>query len=359
MNIKGKAINLEELSGVLDLMLNNKADKEILRSLFIWGMPGIGKTEFIKAYCIKKDLEYAYCAPAQFEEMGDFHGLPYVDGEKMLYKKPSWVPDNTKKQGVLLLDDFNRADIRIIKGLMQLIQYREISSWSIPKDWIIVCTGNPENELFSTTSFDSAIMSRFMHVTLNWNHKIWAKWALEKGINPNFINFVLNHPETLENGEITSPRTITTFFSMIEGLKPIKEHLNIIEILGLGLLDSETVASFIYFINNISQRIVEPKVLLNIYDENLINDYVDELLTSDEGVRLDLINTFFERLVIYLEETPNRVFKSENLASFISHKIIPNDFRTRMYLELNKYENPTIKKALKNKIVTNAISKAN
>ena len=53
MNIKGKAINLEELSGVLDLMLHNKADKEILRSLFIWGVPGIGKTEFIKAYCIK------------------------------------------------------------------------------------------------------------------------------------------------------------------------------------------------------------------------------------------------------------------------------------------------------------------
>ena len=59
MNIKGKAINIEELSGVLDLMLLNKADKEILRSLFIWGMHGIGKTEFIKAYCIKKDLEYA------------------------------------------------------------------------------------------------------------------------------------------------------------------------------------------------------------------------------------------------------------------------------------------------------------
>ena len=84
--------------------------------------------------------------------------------------------------------------------------------------------------------------------------------------------------------------------------------------------------------------------------ENLINKYVEELLTSDEGVRLDLINTFFERLVIYLEKTPNKVFKSENLASFVSHKLIPNDFRTRMYLELNTYENSTIKKALKNKL---------
>ena len=64
-------------------------------------------------------------------------------------------------------------------------------------------------------------------------------------------------------------------------------------------------------------------------------------------------------MVIYLEKTPNKVFKSENLLSFVSHKLIPNDFRTRMYLELNTHENLTIKKALKDKIVTNAISKAN
>jgi len=39
--------------------------------------------------------------------------------------------------------------------------------------------------------------------------------------------------------------------------------------------------------------------------------------------------------------------QNQNLVRFVSHKLIPNDFRTRMYLELNKYENTTVKKALK------------
>jgi len=42
----------------------------------IWGSHGIGKTSLIKEFAHRNGWKFRYCAPAQFEEMGDLHGLP-------------------------------------------------------------------------------------------------------------------------------------------------------------------------------------------------------------------------------------------------------------------------------------------
>ena len=70
--------------------------------------------------------------------MGDLHGLPVrldpnpdVQGdESTVYMPPDWVPkEDDEGPGILLLDDLNRADDRILRGLMQLIQEFEMFSW--------------------------------------------------------------------------------------------------------------------------------------------------------------------------------------------------------------------------------------
>lgn len=42
----------------------------------IWGNHGLGKTQLVTEYAREKGWGLAYCAPAQFEEMGDLHGIP-------------------------------------------------------------------------------------------------------------------------------------------------------------------------------------------------------------------------------------------------------------------------------------------
>jgi len=93
----------------------------------IWGSHGIGKTSLIKEFAHRNGWKFRYCAPAQFEEMGDLHGLPVthdpdpeVHGdETTIYLPPDWVPKADESgPGILLLDDINRADDRILRGLM-------------------------------------------------------------------------------------------------------------------------------------------------------------------------------------------------------------------------------------------------
>ena len=58
------------------------------------------------------------------------------------------LPIGSKDEGpgILLLDDINRADDRILRGCMQLLQNFELTSWKLPPKWQIVATANPEGE---------------------------------------------------------------------------------------------------------------------------------------------------------------------------------------------------------------------
>ena len=134
----------------------------------IWGSHGIGKTAVVKSFAERNGWKFRYCAPAQFEEMGDLHGLPVrhdpdasVTGdETTIYMPPEWVPkDGDEGPGILLLDDINRADDRILRGIMQLLQEFEMFSWTLPSKWQIVCTANPEGGDYAVTTMDDAMVT--------------------------------------------------------------------------------------------------------------------------------------------------------------------------------------------------------
>jgi len=57
----------------------------------------------------------------------------------MSYCPPEWICGSSTG-GILLLDDWNRADIRFIQAVMELIDRQQYISWSLPKDWHIILT---------------------------------------------------------------------------------------------------------------------------------------------------------------------------------------------------------------------------
>jgi MoxR-like ATPase len=108
--------------------------------------------------------------------------------------------------GILLLDDLNRADDPILRGLMQLLQNFEMFSWTLPNKWQIVCTANPEDSDYSVTPMDDAMLTRMLHVSLRFDVRAWAAWALRHGVDSRGVDFVLTYPE-LVSGQRTTPRS--------------------------------------------------------------------------------------------------------------------------------------------------------
>ena len=56
-----------------NLALQNKGKRGT--PVCIWGTHGLGNNA--SSEFAKNNWQLAYCAPAQFEEMGDLHGIPY------------------------------------------------------------------------------------------------------------------------------------------------------------------------------------------------------------------------------------------------------------------------------------------
>jgi hypothetical protein len=303
----------------------------------IWGMHGIGKTEIVNDFAKDTGFRFVYIAPAQFEEMGDLVGMPRIEstekGSATRFVAPNWVPIE-EGPGILLIDDVNRADDRILRGIMQLLQNYELVSWQLPQKWIIVLTANPDGGDYSVTTMDDAMITRMMHISLEFNAKVWASWAERKGIDPRGINFVLSYPEIV-NGRRTTPRSLVQFFQSIKTITDLKKNLEMVKMLADGCLEKETAIAFINFINMDMDKLVSPEDILGTPEFKMIDGRLKDLVDG-QTKRMDILSVIITRLVNFVKfnkkELSNKEF--DNVKNFILLPYIPNDLRLSMAQDL-------------------------
>jgi len=294
----------------------------------IWGTHGLGKTHIAKAFAKDRGWEFVDVPVAQFEEMGDLHGLPremdptpekpMSGDEYTVYLPPHWVPKE-EGPGILLLDDFNRADDRILRGIMQLLQNFQLTSWELPSKWQIVATANPEGGDYSVTPLDDAMLTRMIHSTLEFDVKDWAKWADGAKLDKRGISFVLTHPEAI-TFKRTTPRTLDQFFRQIENIKDLEKEEDLVRNLGMGTLDDVTIAAFMSFVRDDLTELIEPEEILSAENFSEIEKRLEKLsIDKDGNKRIDRISTICTRLFILIikKEFAPGTRESSNLITFL------------------------------------------
>lgn len=337
----GTQANATEIETFLNHVL-----KSSRTPICIWGKHGIGKTELVENFAKANGFDFAYIAPAQFEEMGDLVGMPKIVDGKTVFAAPNWVP-TTNNKGILLIDDVNRADDRILRGIMQLLQNYELVSWKLPENWQIILTANPDGGDYSVTPMDNAMLTRMLHITMIFEVKAWAIWANENGIDNRCINFVLTHPNVI-TGERTTPRTLVQFFKNIQTIDNWSSNLGLIQMLGDATLDAQTVASFIAFIQNDMQLLLSPMEILESEDfEDEVENRLYDLVVG-ESLRIDILATICTRLMQTIDDRSFNVthLHLENLKSFIKLDFLPDDLRLTFAQDLVGSENEALKQIL-------------
>jgi hypothetical protein len=328
--------------------VNENAEKKGLcrTAISIWGKHGIGKTQIVEEIARENNYELIYIAPAQFEEMGDLIGMPKIIGEDQSastsFIPPSWVPKN-EGPGILLLDDINRADDRILRGIMQLLQHHELVSWKLPPKWHIVCTANPDGGDYSVTPMDFAMLTRMMHITFTFDVAAWAVWAEKNSIDSRGIQFVLSYPELL-TGERTTPRTLVQFFEAISIIENLEKELPLVKQLASSCLDEEVAYLFLTFVKDELCSIVEPCTIINASD---FNKDVYELLSKEiakDETRIDILNITTTRLINYIRQKKVTDKHLENIRAFLKMDILPNDLRLLTAQEIVGMPSPQYKK---------------
>ncbi|TAF67719.1 MAG: ATPase [Cytophagales bacterium] len=333
----GTKCNTTELVDFISHIIktNEEAEEKNRRKtpICIWGEHGIGKTQTVEAFAQQMKYEYRYIAPAQFEEMGDLLGMPKItqnDQEKdtTTFIPPDWVPTE-EGPGILLIDDVNRADDRILRGIMQLLQNYELVSWKLPKKWHIILTANPDGGDYSVTPMDFAMLTRMMHITLTFDVKAWAMWAEKNQIDPRGISFVLTYPEIV-SGERTTPRTLVQFFENIASINDLKKEIALVKLLADACLDPNTVTSFIAFLNNDLSKLITPEEI--VFSKNFEKDVYQKVknVVEQQTKRVDILSVIMTRLVNYITINHQMKFKEaeiNNLKQFLKMDFLPNDMR--------------------------------
>ena len=354
------ALNANELKQFLTHIIENnrviqKQDK-IPVSVEVIGESGIGKTSTIIQLAKELKLNFVKLNLSQIEEIGDLVGFPirqfemqeneesekiWVDENlldekikqgyystglnRMSYCAPEWI-SGKESGGILLLDDWNRADVRFIQAVMELIDRQQYISWSLPKNWHIILTANPDNGDYLVSSIDNAQKTRFITVNLKYDVDCWAKWAEENHIDGRCINFMLLHPE-LVTTEINS-RSVSMFFNSISSIKSFDDQLPLIQMIGEGSVGPEFSSMFTMFINNKLDKMISPQNIIE-QDEKYVLNTLKSIVGKDDNYRADLASTLSTRIVNYLDifSKSNPIDKevTNRISTVVNEKIFTND----------------------------------
>lgn len=330
-------LNVEELQDFIKHMVDNnqyiQSQGKIPVAINIEGDAGLGKTSAIMQLGKEMNMQVVKLNLSQLEELGDLVGFPVkefqiqnaegkttwinesqinqatakgykVVSKRMSHAAPEWI-EGKGEGGFLILDDYTRADHRFMQATMEILDRQEYVSWKLPKNWHVILTTNPDNGDYNVTSLDVAQKTRFISVGLKYDKDVWAKWAENAGIDGRCINFMLMHPELVNQS--VNPRAITTFFNAISSFKNFNQRLPMIQMIGEGSVGVDFAAMFTMFINNQLDKIISPEDILN-KDEAYVMGALTGAVGKGVDFRADISSVIATRIVnyslLYAESNP-------------------------------------------------------
>ena len=321
-------LNVDELKSFIKHMVSNnqiiQKDGKVPVAINVEGEAGLGKTSAIQQVAKELNLQYIKLNLAQLEELGDLVGFPVkefeiqnaegkktwinesqinaasakgykVVGKRMSHAAPEWI-QGKGEGGILCLDDYSRADHRFLQATMEVIDKQEYVSWKLPKNWHVILTTNPDNGDYNVTSMDIAQKTRFISVELKYDSNVWAKWAETANIDGRCINFMLMHPELVNQS--VNPRSVTTFFNGISSIPKFEDNLPLIQMIGEGSVGVDFSSMFTMFINNKLDKIISPEDALT-KDEAYVMGALTAAVGKDDDFRADISSVIATRLINY------------------------------------------------------------
>ena len=183
-----------------------KACFNVKRPVFLWGPPGIGKSEIIqnivRDYDIKDKngnvVKVGHCVDVRLSQMEptDIKGIPFFnrDNGKMDWAAPVDLPDQEMADQystiVLFLDELNSAAPSVQAAAYQLILDRRVGKYVLPDNVVVVAAGNRESDKGVTFRMASPLANRLVHLEVRPDFESWFQWAVDAQEHQDVVGYV-------------------------------------------------------------------------------------------------------------------------------------------------------------------------
>ena len=168
---------------------------KIKRPVFLWGPPGIGKSEVVADIAremggLMIDLRLGQMDPT------DIRGIPFYNKElgKMDWAPPIDLPDAEMASQypviVLFMDEMNSAAPAVQSAAYQLVLDRRVGKYVLPDNVVMVAAGNRESDKGVTYRMPTPLSNRLLHLEMKVDFPSWQEWAVNHKIHKDVVGYL-------------------------------------------------------------------------------------------------------------------------------------------------------------------------
>jgi hypothetical protein len=255
MNIATSVSQSELLSVLLNVA--------VVRPVFIWGAPGIGKSSIVEQFANGLGLDCVSLLGSQLAPE-DIIGVPQIVDGRSVFCPPRTIA--REEAYCLFLDELNACSQEVQKAFYSLIHDRRIGEYRLPAGSIIIGAGNRAQDSAIVKPMSSALINRMFHVELRASHKDWLAWAMANGIHAHVLEYIGIRPDHLwkqppkTEEPFSTPRSwhilSDTLYSFGEAITDAQ-----LEVAAHGCLTPAHAVQFRAFIKQIRNRYALAKII--------------------------------------------------------------------------------------------------
>jgi MoxR-like ATPase len=140
----------------------------VIRPVFIWGPPGIGKSSIVQQFAKQVGLTCVSLLGSQLAPE-DLIGVPQIVNGKSRFCPPTMIARD--EPYCLFLDELNACSHEVQKAFYSLIHERRIGEYELPAGSIVIGAGNRAQDSAIVKPMSSALINRMIHVQLQASHQ--------------------------------------------------------------------------------------------------------------------------------------------------------------------------------------------
>ncbi len=228
----------------------------VVRPVFIWGPPGIGKSALVQRFAEAVGLPCVSLLGSQLAPE-DLIGVPQIVDGCSRFCPP--VSIARKEAYCLFLDELNACSHEVQKAFYSLIHERRIGEYVLPEGSVVIGAGNRTQDSAIVKPMSSALINRMIHVHLKVSHRDWLEWAGENNIHPLVVQYIQNRPDHLW----TQPPRHEETFSSPRSWHMLSDTLHeygdkvtdeLLQVLAYGCLSAEHAGQFKAFVKQLRSK---------------------------------------------------------------------------------------------------------
>ena len=181
------------------------------RPIFLWGPPGIGKSEIVSQITDNLPNSHLIDVRLSLWDPTDIKGIPFFDSNSgtMQWAPPAELPSQEFASQfdniVLFLDEMNSAAPSVQAAAYQLVLNRKVGTYKLPDNVLIVAAGNREADKGVTYRMPAPLANRFIHLELAVSFDDWFAWAVDNKIHQDVVGFLQFSKKDLYDFDPKSP----------------------------------------------------------------------------------------------------------------------------------------------------------